>query len=153
MAFCRWLSYQINRVYELDRIADWAVRLPTEYEWEKAARGREGFFYPYGDQFDATKSNIQEARSGGTTPVMQYTAGQSEYGVMDMSGNVWEWCLSAYQTPHLLPDKENLTKVSDRVLRGGSWANPGYDSRAVYRHASSPRLRSENYGFRVMCSF
>ena len=73
---------------------DWCIafRLCTEAEWEKACCGPAGLIYPYGDVFDAFSAKTSAADVGGTTPVGSYSpAGDSPYGVTDMSGNVWEW--------------------------------------------------------------
>ena len=82
--YCRWLSEATGRPY----------RLPTEAEWEKAARGTGGGIYPWGDTWDAKRCNTKESGSGDTTPVGAYPRGASPYGLMDMAGNVWEWTSS-----------------------------------------------------------
>ena len=92
MAFCRWLSDRLG--YE--------VRLPTEFEWEKAARGEDGREYPWGGSYRAGFANIYE-RGGGATFLAQtiavglYPHAASPYGVLDLAGNVWEWCLNEYE--------------------------------------------------------
>jgi formylglycine-generating enzyme required for sulfatase activity len=121
IAFCRWLSWRLGGEYDPKKIARWAVRLPTEYEWEKAARGTDGRIYPYAGDFDPAKANTWETGIGQTTAVGIFPNGQSPYGVMDMSGNVWEWCLNKYEKPHELPARIKLDGTSGRPLRGGSW--------------------------------
>ncbi|MBA3530673.1 MAG: SUMF1/EgtB/PvdO family nonheme iron enzyme [Ardenticatenales bacterium] len=128
MAFCRWLSATVG--YE--------VRLPSEEEWEKAARGTAGLLYPYGNEFDATKGNTMETGIGQTSAVGIFPEGASPYGVEEMSGNVWEWC---------------LTNVSghSRVLRGGSWCFNRQSARAASRVHHSPGYRDVDGGVRVVC--
>jgi len=149
MAFCRWLSFKLGGGYALDDIASWAVRLPTEYEWEKAVRGTGERTYPYGDEFDATKGNTKETGIGQTNTVGIFTDGTSPYGVLDLSGSVWEWCLSDYEDPAEHSTGENLSTSARRVLRGGSWNNYSSYARASYRGRNYPYFVFNYYGFRV----
>jgi formylglycine-generating enzyme required for sulfatase activity len=152
MAFCRWLSYKLGGSYALEDVASWAVRLPTELEWEKAARGTDGRIYPYGDTFDGRKANTRELAVGTTTVVGIFPSGASPYGVLDMSGNVWEWCLSDYNTPADYPNNENISTSNTRVLRGGSFSYFNINSRAAYRLENSPYSSTNQIGFRVVSS-
>ncbi len=144
IAFCRWLSANLG--YE--------IRLPVEWEWEKAARGiRYWREYPWGRDYAPGYANIKETSRdsgpyavGGTTPVGMYPQGKSPYGVLDMSGNVWEWCLNEHDNP----ERTGLTSSEDRVLRGGSWNNNQDVARAVYRSRNSPNVRNYSSGFRCV---
>jgi len=86
IAYVRWLAVQTGQVW----------RLPSEAEWEKAARGTAGRIYPWGDQFEASRCNTSEGGKNATTPVGNYPSGASPYGALDMAGNVWEWTGSVF---------------------------------------------------------
>ena|GEM_PF-484191 len=149
-AFCRWLSWRLGGGYDLDDVEKWAVRLPTEYEWEKAARGTDGRIYPYGDEFDAAKGNTDATGLNQTSAVGIFPKGASPYGVMDLSGNVWEWCLTNYDKPKRDVGREKLDTADTRVLRGGSWLVLRDGARAVFRDLNHPAVRRNFVGFRVV---
>jgi formylglycine-generating enzyme required for sulfatase activity len=86
-----WVSWQSARRY----LTETGLDLPTQEQWEKAARGTDGRLYPWGDDHDPRRFNVFESGIGQTTPVDQYRNGASPHGVMDLAGNVWEWTLAA----------------------------------------------------------
>ncbi|NDD65503.1 MAG: hypothetical protein EBZ36_16240, partial [Acidobacteria bacterium] len=150
IAFCRWLSWRLGGEHDLKKIARWAVRLPTEYEWEKAARGTDGRIYPYAGDVDSAKANTWDTGIRQTTAVGIFPNGQSPYGVMDLSGNVWEWCLNEYEKPLKEASRIRLAGDAQRPLRGGSWRNNQDVARAVVRSVDDPDLRHFLVGLRLV---
>ncbi|AEJ00624.1 Sulphatase-modifying factor protein [Nitrosomonas sp. Is79A3] len=137
IAFCRWLS---------DR-RGFMVSLPTEQQWERAARGTQGLNYPWGNEFQKDFSNC-EFNLGRTSAVGLYSHAASPDGVLDMAGNVWEWCLNEYD----MSENCQLSGNEARVLRGGSWFYYPVNVRASVRVSYHPAYRRGNLGFRVLCS-
>jgi formylglycine-generating enzyme required for sulfatase activity len=150
MAFCRWLSWRLGGDYSLDTVATWKVRLPTEYEWEKAARGTDGRVYPWGPDFDAQKCNSSDTGINQTSAVGMFPSGASPYDAFDMSGNVWEWCLTEHSSPQVQIEHEIITNSNTRVLRGGSFFNIAILLRAPYRVRDYPV--NEYFGLGLRCA-
>lgn len=133
IAFCLWLSHRSGQ----------HITLPTEVQWQRAAQGDDGRRYPYGNTFDETRCNVRESGHGAPTPVDAYPKGVSPYGVLDMQGNVWEWCLTEWQT-----DSAHVEGGNARALRGGAWSSVGAMVNCFYRYQNIPSVELDSIGFR-----
>ncbi len=155
--FCHWLSGRERRKY----------RLPTEAEWEYAARGSDGRKYPWGNYegrgdlgnyadkntvFAWSDHSVDDGYAE-TSPVGSYPIGSSPFGIQDMAGNVWEWCLDYYEayrpTPKVNP--RGPTAGMKRVYRGGSWKSRFQSLRTTARGTNAPNFSCNDLGFRIVC--
>jgi formylglycine-generating enzyme required for sulfatase activity len=142
MAYCRWLA----------RVTGKAYRLPIEAEWEKGARGTDGRIYPWGNEWDPKRCNSKEDGPADTTPVGVYPQGASPYGLLDMAGNVWEWCHSLFKPYPYDPNdgREHPQASGRRLMRGGAFNYNEKFVRCAYRYRNDPLNRRSNLGFRLV---
>ena len=155
--FCKWLSQRENRKY----------RLPSEAEWEYAARGGETRLFPWGDRaINGHLANFADVRTqfawrdpnvddgfAETAPVGSFPRGASPFGIEDLAGNVFEWCLDAFE-PYKGRETVNpkATKITTkRVYRGGSWKSRISSLRCCARNSNLPTYQSNDVGFRIVC--
>jgi hypothetical protein len=138
IAFCRWLSQKSGE----------KIRLPTEWEWQQAATGgNPRNKYPWGpDWEDGRRCNTYESGLNRTTTVGLYPQGASPVGALDMSGNVFEWCLNEYEKAQ----NTDLAGDARRVVRGGAWLSNLNSARCVYRRRLNPFNRGDNLGCRLV---
>ncbi|PIE33434.1 hypothetical protein CSA56_11545 [candidate division KSB3 bacterium] len=147
VAFCQWASRKFQELGEA------GVRLPTEAEWEYAARGADGRIYPWGDEIDPELANYSGTELGCTSAVGCFPKGISAFGCEEMAGNVWEWCWDWYAVYTINAQSNPTGRPSGayRVGRGGCWGFSAGDCRSAYRFRwLRPGDRLDDLGFRVV---
>jgi formylglycine-generating enzyme required for sulfatase activity len=169
LAYCRWLTETLRAWAEtpeplatLLREEGWTITLPSEAEWEKAARGTDGRRFPWGDELDPNQANYVDTKINATSAVGCFPSGASPPGVEDLSGNAWEWTRSVWGKSYGEPDfvypydakdgRENLESEALRVLRGGAFRDGAWVVRCACRSRDDPSSRGRVIGFRVVAS-
>lgn len=154
IGFCRWLNYRLKwskipinlKTNTLSKFS--GIRLPTEWEWQWAAMGGFPVDYPWMTKWDSYKANTTESGLNRSTAVGMYPAGAAKCGALDMSGNVWEWCLNDLNDIELVNLKNR--PYQHRALRGGSWKDNLHYAKIDNRGGDIPVRRSRDCGFRLV---
>ena len=161
IAYCSWLQQMIRESPAMAGTSSarlvldqgWRVALPSEFEWEKAARGgRVGQVFPWGDDPDPRRANFDESLIGDSSAVGCFAP--NDFGLFDMVGNLWEWTRSpwadAYDASRLMAEAVKPGDEQRLVVRGGSWDDPRDLARCACRGGYAPVIRLDLLGFRVV---
>ncbi|MCY3864465.1 MAG: SUMF1/EgtB/PvdO family nonheme iron enzyme, partial [Chloroflexi bacterium] len=133
MAFCNWLG----------KLLGMKITLPTIAQWQRAAKGDDDRYFPWGDEYDEERCNTLETGLKTTTPVDRYQMGASPYGIYDMAGNVWEWTLNTAAAAESGRDFR-------RAVAGGSFVSPCDRAHTTFRYYLDPRVRYSSIGIRLV---
>lgn len=133
MAFANWLANLLGM----------KITLPTIAQWQRAAKGDDDRYFPWGDDYDEAFCNTLETGLKSTTPVDRYQKGASPYGVHDMAGNVWEWTLKSAAASEAGRDFR-------RAVAGGSYVSPCDRAQTAFRYYLDPRVRYSSIGIRLV---
>ncbi|MBC7872182.1 MAG: SUMF1/EgtB/PvdO family nonheme iron enzyme [Chitinophagaceae bacterium] len=136
VAFCNWLSGQLGL----------KIRLPTLFQRQRAVQGDDDRLFPWGDTFEAKRCNTRESEIKMTTDVTRYPDGISPYGVYDLAGNVWEWCLSTRENSSSL----NISANEKCVVQGGSFVSPYPRSQVTFSYQLAPQTMYASIGLRIV---